>query len=98
MIDKTQRHRIRITRLLEDGSEVPFDDEKWDKPIDCNGFVVVGMTAKGENMMDCRSAIHNCGINEIASIMKTSDELNNASRLLQLNAIADALSLAGGVH
>lgn len=92
MIDSKEKHRIRVTRLLEDGSEVPFEDDESNKPIDCEGFVIAGMTKTGDNTMDSHLFLHNCGTSEIASMMEASDELSKAAILIQLKNIADVMS------
>ena len=103
MIDAKEKYRIRITRLLEDGSEVPFDEGECGKAIDCNGFFVTGMTA-ATGGFSSSTLIHGCAIVDIAMVLKDNKTLNAASTFAQAHAIKEtaerlvAAGFAGGVH
>ena len=90
MINAKEKYRIRITRLLEDGSEVPFGEGECGKAIDCNGFFVTGMTAATGGFYSS-TFIHDCAIADIAMAIKNNNTLNAAATFAQAHAIKETM-------
>ena len=88
-MDGSMKMRIRLSKVLEDGTEAEFDNETFNKPIDCNGMTLIAMS-KEEDKEDgamVRVMMHNITNREVAAAIASSEDLRQSATVAMLSGL-----------